>query len=164
MSAPNYENMSAEELERLLDDRRIRFVHELMVDGNQTAAAVRAGYSEKTAYSQASRLLKDVKVAAYKRALAREQLAALGYDKPQLLLKLCEILDRCMDAKPHMTWDTATKAWVADGTWIFDSRGAVKAIEAMARLAGMNAAQAVSIQGASVEQFLESLEGGGRFQ
>lgn len=163
MSTPDYDKMSTVELEKLMDDRRIRFVHELMVDGNQTAAAIRAGYSEKTAASQASRLLKDVKVAAYKRALAREMLEAMGYDKPQLLLKLCEIIDRCMDAKPHLSWDSAKKAWTPDGTWVFDSRGAVKAIEAIAKLAGLNEAQVVSIQGEGMEQFLEKIGGGGRF-
>lgn len=163
MSTPDYDKMSTVELEKLMDDRRIRFVHELMADGNQTAAAIRAGYSEKTAASQASRLLKDVKVAAYKRALAREMLEAMGYDKPQLILKLCEIIDRCMDAKPHLSWDSAQKAWTPDGTWVFDSRGAVKAIEAIAKLAGLNEAQVVSIQGEGMEQFLEKIGGGGRF-
>ena len=39
-----------------------RFVDEYMVDLNGTQAAIRAGYSAKTAAQQASRLLKNVKV------------------------------------------------------------------------------------------------------
>ena len=39
-----------------------RFVDEYMVDLNGTQAAIRAGYSAKTAAQQASRLLRDVKV------------------------------------------------------------------------------------------------------
>ena len=35
-----------------------------MVDGNGTQAAIRAGYSKRTAYSQANRLLKNVEVTA----------------------------------------------------------------------------------------------------
>lgn len=39
-----------------------RFVEEYLVDLNATQAAIRAGYSAKTAYSQGQRLLKDVEV------------------------------------------------------------------------------------------------------
>lgn len=39
-----------------------RFVEEYLVDLNGTQAAIRAGYSEKTAAQQASRLLRNVKV------------------------------------------------------------------------------------------------------
>ncbi len=40
-----------------------RFVDEYLVDLNGTQAAIRAGYSKRTAHVQASRLLKDAKVA-----------------------------------------------------------------------------------------------------
>lgn len=38
------------------------FAKEYLVDLNATRAAIRCGYSEKTAYSQGQRLLKDVEV------------------------------------------------------------------------------------------------------
>ncbi len=41
-----------------------RFVQEYMIDLNATQAAIRAGYSKHTAYSQGQRLLKHVEVAA----------------------------------------------------------------------------------------------------
>ena len=40
-----------------------RFVQEYKIDLNATQAAIRAGYSENTAYSQGQRLLKDVEIA-----------------------------------------------------------------------------------------------------
>ena len=163
MSAPDYDKMSIEELEKLLNDRQRKFARELLVDGIVYKAAERAGYSKKTAAQQGSELLKNPKVLALKRAYAREQLHALGYDKPQLALKLCEILDRCMDKKPVMEWSVSEAKWVESGTWQFDSRGAVKAIEAIAKLMGLNEAQAVSIQSEGIEQFLASLGSGGRF-
>lgn len=46
-----------------LTDKQKRFVDEYLIDLNATQAAVRAGYSEKTAYSQGQRLLKNVEVA-----------------------------------------------------------------------------------------------------
>jgi phage terminase small subunit len=42
-----------------------RFAIEYLVDANATQAAVRAGYSEKTAYSQGQRMLKNVEVQNY---------------------------------------------------------------------------------------------------
>jgi phage terminase small subunit len=42
--------------------RRTRFIKEYLLDQNATRAAIAAGYSEKTAGQQGSRLLKDVKV------------------------------------------------------------------------------------------------------
>lgn len=46
-------------------ERYKRFAQEYVVDLNETQAAIRAGYSPKTAHAQASRLLKNVKVREY---------------------------------------------------------------------------------------------------
>lgn len=48
-----------------LTQKRKRFADEYLIDLNATQAAIRAGYSEKTAYSQGQRLLKDVEVKKY---------------------------------------------------------------------------------------------------
>ena len=45
-----------------MTDKQKRFINEYIVDLNATAAAKRAGYSEKTAYSIGQRLLKNVEV------------------------------------------------------------------------------------------------------
>ena len=45
-----------------LTDKQKRFVEEYLVDLNATQAAIRAGYSEQTAYSIGQRLLKKVEV------------------------------------------------------------------------------------------------------
>jgi len=47
-----------------LTPKQSRFVEEYLVDLNQTQSAIRAGYSEKTAAEQASRLLTKAKVQA----------------------------------------------------------------------------------------------------
>ena len=43
-------------------DRQAQFAQEYVVDFNGKQAAIRSGYSKKTAESQASRLLRNVKV------------------------------------------------------------------------------------------------------
>lgn len=78
-----------------LNDRQQLFVHEYLVDRNATQAAIRAGYSEKTAKQIGSRLLTNVDVAAEiqkRRAALSEkleitqervlqELAAIGFAK-----------------------------------------------------------------------------------
>jgi phage terminase small subunit len=54
--------MSGKAKGAVLADRRERFVAEYIIDLNGKQAAIRAGYSEKTAEAQASRLLRNVKV------------------------------------------------------------------------------------------------------
>ena len=49
-------------MKKQIGPRIDRFVDEYLVDLNGTQAAIRAGYSEKTAAQQASRLLRNVKV------------------------------------------------------------------------------------------------------
>lgn len=48
-----------------LNKRQERFCEEYLIDLNATQAALRAGYSAKTAYSSGQRLLKDVEISNY---------------------------------------------------------------------------------------------------
>ena len=48
-----------------LSAKQQRFCDEYLIDLNATQAAIRSGYSEKTAYSQGQRMLKNVEVKAY---------------------------------------------------------------------------------------------------
>ncbi|MBR2080243.1 MAG: terminase small subunit [Oscillospiraceae bacterium] len=120
-----------------LTSRQQRFVHELLAGANATQAAIAAGYSEKTAAVQASRLLKDDRIAAYRRASAKKVYDRLGVSAETLALELETIKRRCMEAEPHLSWDPKAKAWVPDGRWIFDAGGAIKAIKTQADLLGV---------------------------
>jgi phage terminase small subunit len=70
----------------MLNARQVRFVTEYCLDGHATHAAIRAGYSEKTAYSIGSRLLKNVEVAAAIEAQQTEHAAAIEVN-PNWVLK-----------------------------------------------------------------------------
>lgn len=48
-----------------LTAKQKRFCDEYLIDLNATQAAIRSGYSEKTAYSQGQRMLKNVEVKAF---------------------------------------------------------------------------------------------------
>lgn len=63
-----------------LTDKQKRFCEEYLIDLNATQAAIRAGYSPKTAEQTASRLLRNVKVQEY---IAKDKRAIKEYrDNP----------------------------------------------------------------------------------
>ena len=81
-----------------LTDKQARFVAEYLVDSNATQAAIRAGYSEKTAHSQGPRLLDNVEVKA---ALAAKQNRVL--EKLELTAeKVLSDIDRIATAAESM--------------------------------------------------------------
>ena len=66
-----------------LTPRQHRFVQEYLLDLNATQAAIRAGYSRKTAYSMGQRLLKNVEIqtALQKAMLDRQQRTGITQDR-----------------------------------------------------------------------------------
>lgn len=62
-----------------------RFCQEYIIDNNATQAAIRAKYSEKTAYSQGQRLLKNVEVAKRVAYLQSELSKVCGVTAKMLL-------------------------------------------------------------------------------
>ena len=157
-------DMSAAELRGLLTDRQIAFVEAIIEGADATTAAIRAGYAEKSAARQASRMLKNEKVAAYRRARYIDTYDKIGVSPEWVGLKLVEIVERCMEATPHMVWDSSKKEYVPDGTWNFDAKGATTALSAIGKSLGMfsDKPQAKTEQ-EGVEAFLARMEGGRKF-
>lgn len=105
------------------------FCQEYIVDYNGTQAAIRAGYAEKTAASQASRLLKNANVLSRVRAIQKERLEKLALTQEAVLLKFLEVYDRCMQVSPVMEWDYTERKYVKTGEYAFDAKGALRALE-----------------------------------
>ena len=61
----NKETEREKKAKKQLTQRQIRFVQDFVKSNNVTQAAIRSGYSKKTASVQGSRLLTNVKVAEY---------------------------------------------------------------------------------------------------
>lgn len=101
-----------------LTPKQQRFVAEYLLDVNATRAAIRAGYSAKTAYSAGQRLLKHVDVA---RGIAEAQ---------QKHAEKCEIT---LDLLTQMTVEAYCAA-MADGS----AKGADAAVKAVAQLSKMH--------------------------
>jgi phage terminase small subunit len=120
-----------------LNERQARFVEEYLVDLNATAAAKRAGYSEKTAYSIGQRLLKKVEVQARIEELQKQRSAKVLLDAEWVLNRLKEISDKCMTAEPVMEFDPVERTMVHNGEYQFDSSGANRATELIGKHLGM---------------------------
>ena len=92
----------ADRTEKRLGEKQKRFVREWLIDMNGTRAAVRAGYSEKSAANTASRLMKDAAVQAYRDELLKTEFEALGVTRHSLAVEVWRVYERCSAAKPVM--------------------------------------------------------------
>lgn len=96
-----------------INEKQQRFVDEYLIDLNGTQAAIRAGYSAKTADVQASRLLGNVKVqqAISERMAERSKRTGINQDRVVLelaklaLVKMTDIVDRQGRIKDGVTDD-----------------------------------------------------------
>ena len=130
-------DLPLKDLEKLLTEQQKRFVAELDNGLTPTEAAIRAGYSKRSAYSTSSRLLKNDKIAAYRRARAIDLYQREGISPEWVGKELVRVYNRCMEAVPHMVWDHEEKQYVEDGTWMFDARGAVATLTKIGESMGM---------------------------
>lgn len=125
---------AAEELGKKLKPRERAFVREYLVDLNGTQAAIRVGYSEKTAASQASRLLRKPDVQAYRDALLQEQFDAIGVTKHSIAAEVWGIYQKCVQKEPVLEWDSINREWVPSGEWQFNVKGALKALDMLRQM------------------------------
>lgn len=118
----------ADRAEKHLGEKQKRFVREWLIDMNGTRAAIRAGYSEKSAANTASRLMKDPAVQAYRDELLKAKFDELGITRHSLAVEVWRVYERCSAAEPVMQWDSDLKAYVESGQWQFDAKGCLKAL------------------------------------
>lgn len=147
---------------RELTPRQKKFVEEYLKDGNGTAAAVAAGYSEKTAAAQASRLLKDEAVQQYRMDMERELFARMGISEAWIGRRYAEIVERCMQGVPHMSWNPETRQKEPDGMWMFDPNGANKALHELGVHIGMFRQEEAGEKKDSFEQWLAKMNESGK--
>lgn len=75
-----------------LTDKQQRFCDEYLIDLNATQAAIRAGYSKKTAAQTAARLLTNVKIQEYIENRMAEKEKELIADQDEVLKYLTSVL------------------------------------------------------------------------
>lgn len=101
--------------------RRAMFVEEYLRDYNGTQAAIRAGYAADTAYSEASRLLRNVEIKEAIEKRKKELLAAISEDQFRTAreiqriahLDIRKLYDETGQLKPVSDWDDESAAAVS---------------------------------------------------
>ncbi|ENJ8187614.1 terminase small subunit [Yersinia enterocolitica] len=107
------------------------FCREYLKDLNATQAAIRAGYSEKTAQVQSSRLLSNVMVQQRVSELAAERNIRVGIDADYVLRQAVKLHERCMQEVEPITDRRGEEITDEDGKTIFgfDAKGAAAALK-----------------------------------
>lgn len=120
---------------------------------NITEAAIRAGYSKRSAYSTGSDLLKKPEIQKYIQMRKTQLEELFGFNKGTLIKDLLTIKDKSMQAVPVMRYDARKKEYVQateqveqpngnvteEGVYQYDSNGANRAIENISKMMGYNA-------------------------
>ncbi|EMO4163949.1 terminase small subunit [Morganella psychrotolerans] len=78
-----------------LNEQQTRFCHEYIVDLNGTQAAIRAGYSEKSAAQIASENLRKPHIRAHIKRLAAERNEAVGLSSQFVIEGIIKNIRRC---------------------------------------------------------------------
>lgn len=127
---------SAAELLAELEPRTRKFVLSFRKLGRKRLSAIDAGFSEKSAAVQASRLLRREDVKAAIHALAKEDCENLCISKDSLIVEAYEILQKCKAEVPVKRYNAETKEWEEIGEYNFDSKGCGKMLDVLLRAIG----------------------------
>lgn len=90
--------------DKTLTPKQARFIEEYLIDLNATQAAIRAGYSAKTAPEQASRLLSNVKVSTAVQAAMQARSSRTEITQDMVLRELAKI--GFSDIRKVVRWGT----------------------------------------------------------
>ena len=123
----------------LKDERQIKFVEEYIKSLNATDAAIKAGYSEKTARSQGSRLLTNVDIQKAIQQAKAEREERTKIDADYVLKRLVEIdqmdvldiMDDQMKIRPVNEWPKVWRQYVTnlENLELSDGEGCFKKIK-----------------------------------
>lgn len=112
----------------MLTPKQELFCKEYLVDLNGKQAAIRAGYSEKTAEVQASRLLSNAKVKEFVTQHSQKRAAKVDITAEYVLTTIKNTIERCAQAEP--VYD---RQGVPTGEYQFDSGAVLKGTELLGK-------------------------------
>lgn len=121
-----------------LTDKQTAFVREYLVDLNATQAAIRAGYSERTASRIGPQLLGKTWVREAIEKAQAQRARRVEVTQDYVLSNLVEVVERTMqrapvlDRKGEQVTDEEGRA-----VWTFDAKGANRALELLGKHLGI---------------------------
>ncbi len=117
---------------KTLTPKQHRFVEEYLIDLNATQAAIRAGYSKKTARAIASENLAKPNIQEAVAKAKRERSEATKIDAEWVLKQAVELYQRCMqEIKPAKNPKTGKQIYDGEGNalFTFNAAAANRALE-----------------------------------
>ena len=127
---------------KLKDEQWEIFCQEYVVDFNGTRAAIKAGYTKKSARVQANRLLTNDNIQRRIKELTKKKVERIEYTQDDVMRDLLEVKNRCMQKVPVMYFDKVDKEYKQEqddlgrDVWKFDSQGANSALDKLAKHTG----------------------------
>lgn len=119
-----------------LNEKQKQFCEQYIIDLNGTQAAIRAGYSKKTANRIASELLSKLDIQKYIEELKNKRSKKIQITQEEVLADLVEIKERCMQARPVTFMGRQVQDHEGNNLWKFDSKGATRAVELIGKHIG----------------------------
>ena len=120
----------------MLNPKQKDFCCEYLIDLNGKQAAIRAGYSQKTAEVQASRLLSLAKVKAYLKTVMDKRSKRTEITQDYVLNTIVATVERCQQADPVMERNQDGDMQPT-GEYKFDATNVLKGSELLGRHLGM---------------------------
>lgn len=112
---------------RELTSKQKRFCEEYLIDLNATQAAIRAGYTEKSARVTACKMLTNANIEQKISELMEERAELTSVNAQWVINSLKSVADRCMTAEPVMV--RGEHGMEESGEYKFDSSGANRSLE-----------------------------------
>ena len=116
-----------------LTAKQEQFCKEYVIDLNGTQAAIRAGYSEKTANRIASENLSKPDITTRIQELMDERSKRVEITADYVLGTIQETIERCKQAVPVMEFDHSEKKMVETGEYKFEHNGVLKGCELLGK-------------------------------
>lgn len=138
-----------------LTDKQEAFCQEYLIDLNATQAAIRAGYSEKTAKDIGCQNLAKLNIMEKIAELKAERVERVQIDADWVLRQSVKLHERCMQAEP-----VTDREGNPTGEYKFEHSGASKALELIGKHINVQAFKEKVQNEVTVthEQFLDNLK------
>ena len=126
-----------------LNEKQKQFCSEYLIDFNGTQAAIRAGYSPKSAYSMANENLRKPEIQNYLKELIEKRNERVQITQDEVVRDIIEVKNRCMQKSPVMRFDKEIKEYIQvtdeleRDVWQFDAANANKALDMLAKHTGL---------------------------
>lgn len=115
----------------MLNEKQKQFCNEYIIDFNGTQAAIRSGYSKKTANRIASENLSKLDIQEYIKELINNRNKRTQITQDEVVADIIKVKNRCMQSEPVLD-----KEGNETGIYKFDSTGANKALDMLMKHTG----------------------------